>query len=300
MKIGVISDIHSNYFALKIVLEFLAGKIDNLICTGDFVGYGSQSRASINIFLNYPLPLFLCLGNHDLGVRYKYSCHKHDPRGSDYKILKTFKFRESASEMLERNAKEINKEHFQFLLNLPFKQIFQIGQTKFYITHGTPSVRRTENIGRYLLPPPLQHPEVAVSRLKYDKKAKNSDITIVGHIHRRFFIARDRFFSWSLIEDILSKKPTKFPLKFSFHKNRIIINPGSVGQPRDGTGNASFSIIDLDDKTIEYYDLEYQTEDFYKLTKKKCVPEVQNSNFWANKLGHFSRNTKKDTQLKIT
>lgn len=289
MKIGVISDIHSNYYALKTVLKFFDGKIDKLICTGDFVGYGPQPQACINIFLDYPLPLFLCLGNHDLGVRYRYSCHEQDPLELDFKILKTFNFHESASEMLERNAKEINKEHFQFLSNLPFKQIFQIGQTKFYITHGTPSVRRTENVGRYLLPPPLQHPKVAINRLKYDKKAKDADITIVGHTHRRFLIMRDKFFSWSLIEDILNKKPTKFPLKFSWNENRVVFNPGSVGQPRDGTGNASFSIVDLDKKIIEFYDLEYQMEDFYKLTKKKCVPKVQNSSFWANKLGHFSK-----------
>jgi predicted phosphodiesterase len=302
MKIGVISDIHSNYYALKRVMEFLDGKIDNLICTGDFVGYGPQPRSSINVFLDYPLPLFLCLGNHDLGVRYRYSYHKQDSLESDYKILKTFKFHESASEMLQRNAKGIQKEHFKFLLNLPFKQIFQICQMKFYITHGTPSVRRTENVGRYLLPPPLQRPIVTINRLKYDKKAEIADITIVGHTHRRFLIARDNFLSWSLIEDIINKNPTKFPLKFSFRdENRILFNPGSVGQPRDGTGNASFSILDLSDKTIEFHDLEYQMEDFYKLAKKKCVPEVQNSSFWANKLGHFSKkNSKKDTQQKIS
>jgi hypothetical protein len=120
------------------VLKFLS-EIDRLICTCDFVGYGPQSRECVNIFLDYPLPLFLCLGNHD------------------------------------------------------------------------------------------------------------------------------------------------------FHENRIIINTGSVGQPRDGTGNASFSIIGLDENIIEFYDLEYETEPFYELTKKKYAPEVQNSSFWVNRLGHFSR-----------
>ncbi|UCG00855.1 MAG: metallophosphoesterase family protein [Candidatus Heimdallarchaeota archaeon] len=289
IKIGVISDIHSNYHALTNVLNFLEGKIDNLICGGDFVGYGPQPQESINAFLDYPFPIYLCLGNHDLGVRYKYSCRKQNPLKLDHKILKTFNFRETASEMLERNAKEIKKEHFDFLLNLPFKQIFQIDQTKFYLTHGTPSVRRTENVGKYLLPPPLQHPEVTTSRLKNDKKAEEAEIIVVGHTHRRFLIKRDKFSSWSLIDDILNNKPTKFPLKFTFHKDRIIFNPGSVGQPRDGTGNASFCILDLDGKTIEFNDLEYQMEDFYKLTKRKGVPEVQNSSFWANKLGHFSK-----------
>ena len=289
MKVGVISDIHSNYYALKKVLKYLDGKIDYLICTGDFVGYGPQPQECINIFLDYSLPFFVCLGNHDLGVRYSYSKYANNPLDSDYKILKTFNFRESALAMLELNAKDLLKDHFHFLLNLPFKQIFHIGQTKFYITHGTPSLRRTENVGRYLLPPPVQNPEVTIKRLKNDKKADNADITIVGHTHRRFLVIRDNIFSWSLIEDILNKKPTKFPLKFSFHGNRIIFNPGSVGQPRDGTGNASFSILDLDENAIEFNDLEYPVEALYKLTNKYCVPEVQGPSFWANKLGHFSK-----------
>lgn len=288
MRIGVISDIHSNSYALEPVLNNLEGDIDKLICTGDFVGYGPQPREIIDFFFDYPLPIFFCLGNHDLGVRYRYSCQNKSPLESDQKILKSFNFRESASEMLERNAKEIHEDHFQFLLNLPFKQIFHINQTKLYITHGTPSVRRTDNVGRYLLPPPLQHPEVTSKRLKNDKKAEKADIIVVGHTHRRFLIVRDDLFSWSLIDDILNYRPTKFPLKFSFPDKRIIFNPGSVGQPRDGTGNASFSIIDLDDYRLEFHDLRYRMEAFYKLAKKKCVPEVQNSSFWANKLGHFS------------
>ena len=117
MKIGIISDIHSNYFALKTVFEFLEGKIDTLVCAGDFVGYGPQPQECINTFLDYPLHNFLCLGNHDLGVRFRYSYRKKDPLEQDYKLLRTFNFREAAGEMLERNAQEIHEEHFQFLLN---------------------------------------------------------------------------------------------------------------------------------------------------------------------------------------
>ena len=282
MKIGLISDIHSNYYALKTVLQFLDGKIDVLICLGDFVGYGPQPRECVNVFLDYSLPHFFCLGNHDLGVRFRYSHYKQEPSEKDFKLLKTFKFRESAEVMLDRNAQDIQEEHFKFLINLPFKQVF-------HITHGTPSVRRRENVGKYLLPPPLQDPNVTIDRLKHDKKAEDADIIMVGHTHRRFLIMRKKFLAWSLIEDILEKKPTMFPLTFSFEKDKIILNPGSVGQPRDGTGNSSFSIIDLDNETVEFHDLEYQMNNFYKLAKKRCVPEVQDSSFWANRFGHFSK-----------
>ena len=53
MKIGIIADIHSNYFALRTVLDFLEDKIDALICAGDFVGYGPQPKECIEAFEDY-------------------------------------------------------------------------------------------------------------------------------------------------------------------------------------------------------------------------------------------------------
>ena len=44
MKCGIISDIHSNFFALQTGLEFLEGKIDVLLFVGDVVGYGPQHK----------------------------------------------------------------------------------------------------------------------------------------------------------------------------------------------------------------------------------------------------------------
>lgn len=290
MKIGIIADIHSNYFALRTVLDFLEDKIDALICAGDFVGYGPQPKECIEAFEDFSLPNFLCLGNHDLGVRYNYSNHRlKEPIKNDFNILKTFKFREAAADMLELNAQEIQQEHFGFLKNLPYKQIFQLGQKNFYLTHATPSTRKKENVGKYLSPPPLQAFKVTNNRLKKEKKAVNSDVIIIGHTHQRFLIQREKILSWSLLGDILEKKPTKFPVNFTFKRSRIIFNPGSVGQPRDGTGNASFSVLDFDTNSIEFHDLNYPKEKFLKLTKKKCVSDVQNEGFWVNRFGHFSK-----------
>ena len=289
MKIGVIADIHSNYFALRTVFDFLEDKIDALICAGDFVGYGPQPQECIEAFEDFSLPIYFCLGNHDLGVRFSYSSNRmKEPLKKDFNILRTFRFREAAGDMLDLNAQEIQQEHFLFLKNLPYKQTFQLGQKNFYLTHGTPSARKKENVGKYLSPPPLQGFEVTINRLKKEKKASNSDIVIIGHTHQRFFIRRDELLSWSLIGDILEKKPTKFPVTFSLKKSCFIFNPGSVGQPRDGTGNASFALLDFDPNIIEFHDLDYPKEEFLRLTQKKCVPGLQDESFWANKFGHFS------------
>ncbi|UCE12160.1 MAG: metallophosphoesterase family protein, partial [Candidatus Heimdallarchaeota archaeon] len=237
---------------------------------------------------DYPLSNSLCLGNQDLGVRFIYGYNNQQPSKQDFKLFKKFPFREAAVHMLERNAQSLQEEQFQFLQQLPFKQMFKHDQLTLYFTHGTPSVRKQQNVGKYVYPPPIQNPQVTIDRLKYDKKAEAANIVAVGHTHQRFLITRDTFFSWSLIDDIYEKRQTKFPLKFSFTENRIIFNPGSVGQPRDGTGNASFVILDIGNETIEFYDLEYPMEIFYRLTEEYCVPDVQDASFWSNKFGHFS------------
>ena len=65
MRIGIISDIHGNYVALRKVLEHM-GEIDSLWCLGDLVGYGPQPNECIEAIREYP---HLCIpGNHDWGM----------------------------------------------------------------------------------------------------------------------------------------------------------------------------------------------------------------------------------------
>jgi len=290
MRIGLISDIHSNYIALKTALDFLEGKIDVLLCSGDFVGYGPSPKKCIEALIDFPLPHYYCIGNHDLKVRYQYSCNINKPLERDFKILSKFRFSEVAEEMIKRNASELKDIHFDFLCSLSFKQIFQLKGYNIYLTHGTPSVRRAENVGKYLFAPPRLTNEVINNRISKDKYAKKSDLIIVGHSHQRFLIDRSRLFHWSLINDILDKKQTKFPLTFSTKRKKVILNPGSVGQTRDGTGNASFTIINIEKQKIVFHDLDYPRTKFYQLVKKKCDPEIHGDNFWENRFGNFSKN----------
>jgi diadenosine tetraphosphatase ApaH/serine/threonine PP2A family protein phosphatase len=40
----------------------------------------------------------------------------------------------------------------------------------------------------------------------------------------------------------------------------IVVNPGSVGQPRDGDPDAAFAVVDLEDRTVEEYRVEYDID----------------------------------------
>jgi predicted phosphodiesterase len=280
-KIGCIADIHSNYSALKVVLEFLEGKIDILICAGDFVGYGPQPVECLNALLDYSLLHYYCLGNHDLGVRYEY-CRKISPKkcGKDRKILDNFTIRPAAEVMFRKNARDLTEDHYIFLEKLPFVSIFDIADYSFYLTHGIPSKLKHENVGRYLPAPPIQTSEQTIEKADRFKKTKKVDFIIIGHTHQRFFINRNNLETWSHIGDRYSKKEVLYPKTFYFSRSNVIINPGSIGQPRDGDPSVSFVIIDTDTKIVTFYAMQYARNDFYKLIKIKGDPLVRDPAFW--------------------
>jgi predicted phosphodiesterase len=280
-KIGSIADIHSNYSALKVALDFLEGKIDILICAGDFVGYGPQPVDCLNSLLDYPLPHYYCIGNHDLGVRYEY-CRKNSLKKyrKDKKILSSFTIRPAAEVMFRRNAKELAKEHYRFLEKLSFKTFFEIDGNTFYLTHGIPSKSINDNVGRYLPAPPIQTSKETIEKAEHFKKTKKVDFIIIGHTHQRFFINRANLQSWSHIGDRYSKKETKYPKEFSFSRSKVIINPGSIGLPRDGDPSASFVIIDTETEKIKFYAMQYSRTEFYKLIQIKGDPLVRDPSFW--------------------
>ena len=282
MKIAICGDIHSNFFAFERVLKFLEDKIDALIITGDIVGYGPQPVECLNLLIDFPIKeQYYTVGNHDLGVRSEYcELNGMDNCSEDNQIVGLFKTQPAAKAMFIQNAKELSKEHYNFLSKLPIKNNFKLKDSLVYLTHGTPSKKKSENICRYLSAPPVQQTRTTIDNAKRFKDTRKSDIVIVGHTHQRFYINRNLLFGWSHLSDRYANIPVKYPKKFSFKEDKIIINPGSVGQPRDGNPNASFAIMDLESQNITFSSLEYSREKLYKLIKEKCDPLIQDSKFW--------------------
>ena len=282
MKIAICGDIHSNYYALECVLKFLEDKIDALIITGDIVGYGPQPVECLNLLIDFPIKKqYYTVGNHDLGVRSVYcKLNGMDSCSEDDQILGFFKTQPTAKAMFKQNAKELSKEHYNFLLKLPIKNNFKLNDSLVYLTHGTPSKKKSENVGRYLSAPPVQQTRTTIDNAKRFKDTRKSDIVIVGHTHQRFYINRNLLLGWSHLADSYANIPVKYPKKFSFKDDKLIINPGSVGQPRDGNPDASFAIIDLESQDITFYSLKYPREELYRVIKEKCDPLIQDSKFW--------------------
>ena len=115
-----------------------------------------------------------------------------------------------------------------------------IQKDDFTLAHGSPR----EPIWEYLL---------STSSAKENFTYFQSPFCLVGHSHVPLLFEYNEVGSCSLNE---------FPpdTEIVLTKNRLIINPGGIGQPRDGDPRASYAIYDNETRTISHYRIPYDIE----------------------------------------
>ncbi|HEX3033629.1 MAG TPA: YfcE family phosphodiesterase [Thermodesulfobacteriota bacterium] len=187
MKILIVSDIHANIEALKAINE----EYDYLFCLGDLVDYGPSPRECISFIRNSAHAVVR--GNHDNAVALRVDC-----KCSEAYRLMSVKTRELMREIL-------NEDEINYLRSLPLNRIVELGGSKFFLTHATP----TDSLFKYL---PPDSPEYV---WKQEIDGVDADFVLLGHTH------------FSMIRRI---------------GKTTIINPGSVGQSKDIPGVASYAI----------------------------------------------------------
>lgn len=211
MRVLVLSDIHANLTALDAVLAD-AGAVDAAWCLGDIVGYGPDPNEVVERMRQLP-NLTCLLGNHDVAVLGQ----------MDYAVFNT-----EARRSLLWQKKALTPENAAFLEQLP--QETQV-RGSVSLAHGSPR----DPVWEYIL-------NTLVARLNFE--AFDTPYCFVGHSHIqcmfRLDTERDRV---SL--DILRPNQV-YPLK-----PRAILNPGSVGQPRDRDPRAAYAIFDTKAETWE-------------------------------------------------
>jgi len=205
MKYGIISDIHSNYEALNTVLKNM-GKVDQVICLGDIVGYGPNPNKCIEKIRKLKS---LCIaGNHDLAV---------------INELDKFYFNIEARNAIQWTKKILKIGNIQYLEGLKNEITLSC---KIKIAHGSPGQYRWEYI-------------IDKSFAAMIFNAFKFNVLFIGHSHLAgcFIFQKKR----RKIEYIELKYGGYILLS---ENNRYIINCGSVGQPRDGNPQASYGIFD--------------------------------------------------------
>jgi predicted phosphodiesterase len=209
MRILVMSDIHANFTALEAVLKD-AGEVDETWCLGDLVGYGPDPNAVVEEVREIK-NLTCLLGNHDVAVTGRMP-------------LETFNG--EARRSLEHHEKVLTASNMDFVRSLPSKTKVRGEAT---IAHGSPR----DPLWEYIL-------NTLTARLNFDHF--ETPWCFVGHSHIQSIFIKDEK------TDRVSLEQTKPDTTIAL-RSKLILNPGSVGQPRDRDPRAAYAIYDTEART---------------------------------------------------
>src|SRR6266545_7620980 len=208
MRYLLLSDIHSNDEALAAVLARARRRgFDRVVILGDFVGYGAEPNAVLDRLRRIRKRKVLIRGNHD-----KVVC------GLDNGDL----FNPMALEAARWTESALTRRNREFLAALPLGPV--VVDDTFEICHGSP---RDED-----------------AYIFSDRDA---------FVNFRGFRSSVCFFGHSHIPSIFTLEPEGIRVEVVEGERvdyrleegrRYLINPGSVGQPRDGNPDSSYAIYD--------------------------------------------------------
>ncbi len=222
MSIAVVGDIHSNLAALKAVLEKIDElRIKRILFVGDLVGYNASPAECIYLFEQRSFEGIS--GNHD---RYTTGQEMRDVR-------------ETTVEAVEFTREAIGEKGLAFLRELPDMRAVD---QRYMLVHGS-IVDRDE----YMLTPEIIMKNMELMRSEYN----GIDVCFFGHSHFPAVIGNG-------VVDM--KFPETRNVKLDPLK-QYMINPGSVGQPRDRVPLASFAVFDPQAYAVKIHRVEYNAQD---------------------------------------
>lgn len=249
MRTAIISDIHANLEAFEAVLADIEGRsVDRLISLGDVIGYGPDPCACIDLVAEKCE--FSLLGNHDFASLYEPTNFNPIAANGSYWTRDQFE-PTNGSDFPEETARR------QAYLHLMKYYAFLDDDKNFLLVHASPR----KPISEYIFKEDVQKP----SKLSHAFAAMPGSYAFVGHTHvPGIFTAeldeKGRASLDSLYDyDYGNELTEPFKLDIQGGNCRYIVNPGSVGQPRDRDPRAGYAILDTggDMPTVEFFRLEY-------------------------------------------
>ena len=223
MRYLILSDIHANREALSAVLTRVRRKRwDRAVVLGDVVGYGANPNEAIEAIRGLK-PLVAIRGNHD-----KVCCGTEDGE----------MFNRVALQAALWTRRRLTPGNLRWLQSLPEGPLVVDGA--FAISHGTPIDEDAYIFGE-------------IEALNVFRQT-SFDLCFFGHSHFPVVFG----LSPDAIQTVLTTPPT-----FSFRLEqgvRYLVNPGSIGQPRDGNPLASFAMFDSATRTVTVYRVPYAIE----------------------------------------
>lgn len=217
MKLALISDVHANLEALEAVfLSIKREEVDLILHLGDLVGYNANPNECVDLVRQENV---LCVaGNHDRAVI--------DPTlAQDFNII--------AYQAVIWSADQLSHTHKAFLHQLPITRVIE---NRFLACHGNPD-----------------SPDSYISHHFQGKRVLNmlrrelspATVCFFGHTHRRAVWYRD-------VRGKVAQLPISEQTIHLDPNNLYLINPGSVGQPRNRIPLASYAVFDTIAFVLQY------------------------------------------------
>jgi diadenosine tetraphosphatase ApaH/serine/threonine PP2A family protein phosphatase len=237
LRAAILSDIHSNQQALEAVLAAVeeAG-VDEVWCLGDLVGYGADPDACTALVRER---CGTCLvGNHDLAV---------------LGALDISTFSEGAAAAVEWTRENVGEGTLDFLDSLdPAGSREGVG-----LFHASPR----DPVWEYVL---------STDQAEAGFEAMEERVGLIGHSHVALFFvnppgARSGYAQGAQATDGAG---------IELDEGEWLLNPGSVGQPRDGDPRAAWLELDTDAWTATWHRVEYEIEAAAAAIRAAGLPET--------------------------
>lgn len=240
---AIISDIHANLEALEAVLaDIRQQNITEIYCLGDIIGYGPNPNECIDRVKSVQMCL---LGNHDQAALF-------DPEGFNASAERAVFW---TRKMLENGKGPDAEKRWEFLGELP--RMFK--EPNFLYVHG--SARNPLN--EYVFPEDI-----------YNQRKMERIFALVekycfqGHTH----------IPGVFTESLNFLAPEEIDFKYVLGPEKVLINVGSVGQPRNGDPRSSYVI--LDGNTVQFRRVAYD----FEITRRKIYENPDLDNFLGDRL----------------
>jgi diadenosine tetraphosphatase ApaH/serine/threonine PP2A family protein phosphatase len=223
VRVAAIADIHANLAALEATLDAIdRAAIDEIWCLGDLLGYGAEPDACADL-IRQRCAIRLA-GNHDLAV---------------LGALQITAFSELAAAAVAWTRENAAESTLELV-----RELEPAGQREgIALFHASPR----DPIWEYVL---------SGEQADAGMDAQSERIALIGHSHVALFFTRQGGGDPSNVRGSQAGDGTRLDLG----EDEWLINPGSVGQPRDGDPRAAWLELDTEEQTARFHRVAYDVE----------------------------------------
>lgn len=234
----IISDIHANWEALQAVLHSAEGQYDHILCCGDLVGYGADPNPVVD-WARAKVSVVV-RGNHDRACVGLDDLEWFNPVARSAAVW---------------TQEQLTAENIAWIQALPKGPV---AVEQFQVLHGSPF-----NEDEYLV-----ETSDALPVFPY----METQLAFFGHTHVQGGFVWDGAGAQALGKPHTLRQE-KLLLELE-PESAYLVNPGSVGQPRDGDARAGFVLYDPDDGFLFYYRVPYDIEAAQAGIRRAGLPET--------------------------